>query len=87
MFVDQPVNNEFMKIKAGAAEMCLVRLGGNDVLLTLLQREQRDQCFSVKIVFDELLVEFDGYALLYVLTFVYNLSKLNASSKPRAYTL
>ena len=87
MFVDQPVNNELMEIKVGAAEMCLVQLGGNDVLLTLLQREQRDQCFSVKIVCDELLVEFDGCALLYVLTFVYNLSKLNASSKPRAYTL
>jgi hypothetical protein len=36
MFVDQPVNNEFMEIMAGAAEMCLVQLGGNDVLLTLL---------------------------------------------------
>ena len=41
---------------------------------------------SVKIAFDELLVEFDGCALLYVLTFVYNLSKLNASSNPRAYS-
>ena len=36
MFVDQPVNNELMEVKVGAAEMCLVQLGGNDVLLTLL---------------------------------------------------
>ena len=36
MFVDQPVNNELMELKVGAAEMCLVQLGGNDVLLTLL---------------------------------------------------
>ena len=35
MFVDQPVNNELMELKVGAAEMCFVQLGGNDVLLTL----------------------------------------------------
>ena len=36
MFVDQPVNNELKELKVDTAEMCLVQLGGNDVLLTLL---------------------------------------------------
>jgi hypothetical protein len=32
MFVDQPANNELKELKVGVAEMCLVQLGGNDVL-------------------------------------------------------